>query len=145
MNQKQSYENHRRLDPWQHFLLSPISLVTFIITIVYTIQTAIKGTFSLTHLLLLLLAFQMIPLGIIARRNALVAQDRAIRAEEQLRHFILTGQALDQRLSIKQIVALRFASDEELPSLAQKAAEGGWSPNEIKKTVQTWRADTYRV
>jgi len=72
-------------------------------------------------------------------------QDRAIRAEENLRHFAQTGKLLDPRLTIKQIVGLRFASDAEFVELARKAAEGSMSPDEIKKSVKNWRADHDRA
>jgi hypothetical protein len=80
-----------------------------------------------------------------ARVFALKAQDRAIRAEENLRHFVLTGKLLDPRLEVKQIIALRFASDAEFPALAQQAAEKGLSQTDIKAAVKSWRADFYRV
>ena len=76
---------------------------------------------------------------------ALKAQDRAIRAEENLRHFAMTGKLLDPRLSIRQIIGLRFASDEEFVALARRAAEENLSEDAIKRAVQNWRADTYRV
>ena len=72
-------------------------------------------------------------------------QDRAIRAEENLRHFALTGKLLDPRLTIKQIVGLRFASDAEFVDLARKAAEASMPQDEIKKSVKSWRADHDRV
>lgn len=80
-----------------------------------------------------------------ARTFALKAQDRAIRAEENLRHYVLTGKLLDPRLTPLQIVALRFASDGEFAELARGAAEKGTAPDEIKRAVKKWRADTYRV
>ena len=58
-----------------------------------------------------------------ARIFPLKAQDRAIRAEESLRYYILTGKRLDPRLTMSQIVGLRFASDAEFPDLARKAAD----------------------
>jgi hypothetical protein len=76
---------------------------------------------------------------------ALKAQDRAIRAEENLRHFTLTGKLLPAQLRIGQIVALRFASDNEFPDLATKAATENLSNKEIKLAIQNWRADWYRV
>ncbi len=79
------------------------------------------------------------------RTYALKAQDRAIRAEENLRHFILTGKPFDSRLNIRQIIALRFASDEELPTLAKKAAEENLHSKEIKQQIKDWRADNYRI
>ncbi len=84
-------------------------------------------------------------LCIYCRTFPLKAQDRAIRAEENLRHFALTGKLLDARLDIKQVIALRFASDGEFSALAQKAANEGMTPDAIKRAVQHWRPDTYRV
>ena len=83
--------------------------------------------------------------AIFARTFPLKAQDRAIRAEENLRHYVLTGKLLDSRLAPLQIVALRFASDGEFPALAKQAAESSMAPRDIKKAVKNWRADTYRV
>lgn len=80
-----------------------------------------------------------------ARIFALKAQDRAIRAEENLRHFALTGKLLPQELRIGQIIALRFASDNEFVALAQKAAAENLSNKAIKTAVQNWRADHHRV
>ena len=83
--------------------------------------------------------------GFLLRIFALKAQDRAIRAEENLRHFALHGSLLDPRLDTRQIIGLRFASDEEFAELATKAAEEGMSENDIKKAVKNWRGDYYRV
>jgi hypothetical protein len=80
-----------------------------------------------------------------ARSFALKAQDRAIRAEEQLRHYVITGKLLDPRLTVKQIIGLRFASNEELVALAQRAADQNLSTKDIKQAVKNWRPDTYRV
>ncbi|BDC50941.1 hypothetical protein F183_A32570 [Bryobacterales bacterium F-183] len=95
--------------------------------------------------LLVVLTFCVLGAATFARIFALRAQDRAIRAEENLRHYVLTGKLLDSRLQPLQIVALRFASDAELPELARKAAEEGMAPDAIKQSVKSWRADTYRV
>jgi hypothetical protein len=76
---------------------------------------------------------------------ALKAQDRAIRAEENLRHFALTGKLLPASLRIGQIVALRFAADEEFAALAVKAAAENLTGKEIKLSINNWKADTYRV
>ena len=75
----------------------------------------------------------------------LKAQDRAIRAEENLRHYVLTGKLLDPKLTVRQIIGLRFASDREFVALAQKAAAESLSEDAIKKAIRNWRADTYRV
>lgn len=80
-----------------------------------------------------------------SRTFALKAQDRAIRAEENLRHFAMTGKLLDSRLHTLQIVALRFASDEEFVELARKSAEQGTATKDIKQAIRHWRADHYRA
>jgi hypothetical protein len=80
-----------------------------------------------------------------ARVFPLKAQDRAIRAEENLRHFVLTGKLLDPRLEVKQIIALRFAPDDEFAGLARKAADSNMPPADIKRAIKNWKADDYRV
>ena len=95
--------------------------------------------------LVLVLTGCVLVVGSYARTFALKAQDRAIRAEEALRHFILTGKPLDSRLTVGQVIALRFASDDEFPALATRAAEHVTTPDEIKKSIKYWRADTHRV
>jgi hypothetical protein len=90
-------------------------------------------------------SFAVLLTALFARVFALRAQDRAIRAEENLRHFAMTGKLLDARLSALQIVALRFASDGEFAALAQKAAQDGMKPGDIKRAVKNWRADDYRA
>jgi hypothetical protein len=79
------------------------------------------------------------------RTFALKAQDRAIRAEENLRHFALTGKLLDARLTMKQIIALRFAPADEFVELASKAADGHMPAADIKRAIKNWKADDYRV
>ena len=79
------------------------------------------------------------------RAFALKAQDRAIRAEENLRHFAMTGKLMDPRLTIRQVIGLRFASDGEFLELAKKAAETGMSEVDIKKAVKDGRGDYYRA
>ena len=95
--------------------------------------------------ILLLISWILITMFFKGRTMALKAQDRAIRAEESLRYFILTGKRIDPRIKMSQIIALRFASDEELPSLVQKAADEGLTNKEIKQQIKKWRADWYRV
>ena len=75
----------------------------------------------------------------------LKAQDRAIRAEEALRYFILTGKPLDKRLTIGQITALRFASDEEFLPLVDRSLAENLSSKDIKQAIKNWRPDYHRV
>ena len=95
--------------------------------------------------LIVVLAVSTLLLAFFARMFALMAQDRAIRAEENLRHFVLTGKLLDPRLTIRQIIGLRFAPDDEFVALAGKAAGENLSEDQIKRAVKNWKADTYRV
>jgi hypothetical protein len=95
--------------------------------------------------LLVVLTLSVIMLFFFCRVFALKAQDRAIRAEENLRHFALTGKLLDSRLTIRQVIGLRFAADEEFVALARRAAEEDLSEDAIKRAVKNWKADTYRV
>jgi hypothetical protein len=83
--------------------------------------------------------------ALLGRMFAVKAQDRAIRAEENLRHFVLTGKLLDPRLAIRQVIGLRFASDAEFVALAKRAADENLSERAIKQAVQQWKPDTYRV
>lgn len=96
-------------------------------------------------MLLGILALTTVLVGLYARSFALKAQDRAIRAEENLRHFAMTGSLLDKRLNIGQIIALRFAPDSEFVALAQKAAAENLSPKQIKMAVKEWKGDYHRV
>ena len=90
--------------------------------------------------LIVVLTAATVVVAFYARVFALKAQDRAIRAEEQLRHFVLTGTLLDPRLSMRQVIGLRFAPDEEFVVLARRAAEEGLGEDAIKRAVKSWRA-----
>jgi hypothetical protein len=95
--------------------------------------------------LIVVLGIGVLMLFFFCRIFALKAQDRAIRAEENLRHFALAGKLLDPRLTVRQIVALRFASNAEFVSLAKQAAEENLAADAIKQAVKQWKADNYRV
>jgi hypothetical protein len=79
------------------------------------------------------------------RQFPLKAQDRAIRAEENLRHYVLTGKLLPAELRMGQIIALRFAPDEEFLPLIDRAIKEGLSQKEIKMAIKNWKPDYYRV
>jgi hypothetical protein len=95
--------------------------------------------------LIFVLSWCLLFTAILARVFALKAQDRAIRVEETLRHYLLTGKPLDTRIGVKQAIALRFASDAEFPVLAARAAAEHLEPDAIKRSIKDWRADEYRV
>jgi hypothetical protein len=140
---EQQFSNHARFHPLYHFITAPSVLIGLIGSIVNLVNCKPDNCYSAS--LLVLVFFVLLLIVAMVRTYALKAQDRAIRAEENLRHFILTGKPFDARLTIQQIIGLRFASDEELPVLAQKAAEEGLSSKQIKQAIQHWRADYYRI
>ena len=80
-----------------------------------------------------------------ARSFALKAQDRAIKVEVDLRYFAITGKLMDTNLTIRQIVALRFAPNNELMDLAHEAVKKQLSPSQIKNAIKNWKADQHRV
>ncbi len=142
---EQNFKNHAKFDPAFHFVLFPVLLLSLIGAGVNLYKTlgSHQGLYSAS--LIFVGYASMLVLFFITRIYALKAQDRAIRAEENLRHFALTGRLLDSRLTVKQIVALRFASDAEFVGLAIKAAESSMEPKAIKEAIRTWRPDLYRV
>jgi hypothetical protein len=140
---EQHYKNHRQF-VFTYHILTLLALIALLIgAIRNVIQTSPGGLYSAS--LLVLVSIILFSLYFHTRIFALKAQDRAIRAEENLRHFALTGKLLDSRLTLSQIIGLRFASDEELPTLAQRAVDGSLSNDAIKKEIKVWRADTRRV
>jgi hypothetical protein len=145
MADTQSYKNHAQIVPLYHRVLTGLLLLILIGSIVNLTKSWGDSTRFYSASLIVTLTIAAILLFIFVRVFPLKAQDRAIRAEEQLRHYVLTGKLLDRRLTMRQIVALRFASDAEFVALAQRAVEQSMSPDAIKQAVKEWRADTYRV
>jgi L-cystine uptake protein TcyP (sodium:dicarboxylate symporter family) len=141
----QNYGSHRQWVPIFHFFLLPLLLLTVVGSIVNLVKSLDDHERLYSAALIVVLSIAALLGMILARTFALKAQDRAIRAEENLRHFAMTGKLLDSRLTIRQIIALRFASDGEFIAVAKQAAESGSSPDDIKKMVKNWRPDTYRV
>jgi hypothetical protein len=143
--QEQNVKNHARLVPGYHYILSLLILIVLITSIVSTISACNAGNSLLLPLTVFLMAVILLVLGWYVRSFALKAQDRAIRAEENLRYFAITGNLLDSKLTVQQIVALRFAPNNEFVDLAHKAVEQELSPKQIKNAIQNWKADYYRV
>jgi hypothetical protein len=139
----QNFKNHGKWVIGYH-------LVTFL-AILLLIAGSIRGFIKSSEdnlysaSLLVLAAFILLLIFYYLRIFALKAQDRAIRAEEKLRYFILTGKALSHTISSRQIIGLRFAPDDEFVALVDKAEKENLSEKEIKKLIKNWKADTYRV
>jgi len=140
----QNFANHTRWHPPFHFFIAPVMLVNVIWAIVVLVKTPDwnSGWWVIVSVALLVLAF-------LVRLNSLKVQDRLIRLEEKLRYQQLLPAPLLQQcgtLSQGQIVALRFAGDEELNELVNAVVAGKLSSQkEIKQAIKSWRADTFRV
>ncbi len=143
--EEQDYATHRRWVPLYHFVLSTLLLLTLIGSCVNVYKSLGDEQRIYSASLILVLVIAAILLFFFTRTFALKAQDRAIRAEENLRHYLLTGSALDPRVSIRQVIGLRFASDDEFPELVKRAVEENLSEDQIKQSVKQWRGDHYRV
>lgn len=140
----QNYENHAQRVPG--FLAVGFALLLcFIGACVNFYQSFGDHQRIYSASLLVVLSMCVLVVAFFGRIFALKAQDRGIRAEENLRHFVMTGKLLDPRLTIGQIIALRFASDEEFPALAAEAVAKNLDQKTIKMQIKNWRADTHRV
>ncbi len=139
----QTYSNHTRIDPAFHYFLAPVLLITLVATVVHLVRHPHLGS-----LWRVVLALALVVLAVKARTYALKAQDRVIRLEERLRLAALLPEPLRARigeLQIRQLIALRFASDAELPALVERALTEKLTEKQIKQAVQNWRPDEYRV
>jgi hypothetical protein len=139
----QNYRNHKRFVIFYHALTLLAILALSIGSIVNLLHASKDNLYSAS--LLVLVAFILMSIFVFVRRFPLKVQDRAIRAEENLRYFMLTGRPLDRQLTIEQIIALRFACDEEFVRLAKRAVEEALNSEEIKKAIKVWRPDHLRA
>jgi len=141
---QQNYKNHVRWEPLFHFFVLPVLIANFVTSVIGVVQHISVGTViqSLTALALFLAA-------LFGRIFALRAQDRVIRLEMRLRMQQLLPADLKPRIlefQPAQLVALRFASDAELPQLARKVLDGSLaSQKAIKMAVGDWQGDYLRV
>lgn len=142
---EQSFANHTKLVPAFHFFVVPVLIANFISSIV----RLVRHWFTWYDLIGVLTALALVLLMFLARLFALKVQDRVIRLEERLRLSRLLPENLKPRVeefTMEQLVALRFASDAELPALAQKVLiEKTADRKTIKQMVKNWRADYLRA
>ncbi|MFN0140485.1 MAG: DUF6526 family protein [Pyrinomonadaceae bacterium] len=148
MANQQNYSNHVRWFPLFHFVVVPLLLLNFLSHIV-RLYLAEPGSGRKTLAFWTLLSVTFILMALAARLQALTVQNRVIRLEEKLRYkTVLPAElaATAEGLSLGQIIALRFASDAELPSLVERTLSGEFArPKDIKKAVKDWRADHLRA
>ena len=140
---EQNLKNHPRyLFTW-HILTGIAIIAVMIGSVINLVNSANENLYSAS--LLVVISLILASIFWYARAFALRAQDRAIRAEENFRHFILTGKPYDNRLRMGQVIALRFAGDEEMPALAQRAIDENLNQKQIKQAINNWRGDHHRV
>lgn len=144
MTTTQSYANHTRWHPLFHFFVLPVMGINFFWAVMTFVKAPDRNTgwWIVVSLALALLTFYV-------RNYSLRVQDRIIRLEEKLRFQQVLPAELSQQttgLSTGQIIALRFASDDELEGLVRAVMSGKLNkPAEIKQAVKNWRSDTFRV
>lgn len=143
--QAQTYARHTRIVPLFHIVLFGLLVLTLVGSCVNVWKSIGDHQRLYSACLIAVLTACVLLLYFYCRIFPLKAQDRAIRAEENLRCYVLTGKLLDPRLSVRQIVALRFASDGEFAELCGRAAEENLEADQIKRAIRSWRADHYRV
>jgi hypothetical protein len=142
----QNLKNHARFHPPFHFFVLPMLLINFIFSIYATIHHWPEH--RILFLWWILMSAVLFVMAGVGRGAALTAQDRIIRLEERLRMQALLpaeDRAHINELSEKQLIALRFASDDELPALVRKTLTQNLEPKAIKASIVNWRGDYYRV
>jgi hypothetical protein len=141
---EQSYKTHTRFLPLFHFFVIPVLLANLLLALWHLVQRPALGTAWGA-----VFAFALLGLGFLSRIQAVTVQDRVIRLEERLRLRQLLPQDLHPQinsLTHRQLVALRFASDEEVPALVSEILGGRiTTPKDIKLRVRSWRADWLRA
>lgn len=138
----QTYATHRRMDPLYHYVATILWLALAASYVRHALQGRPGSWTELALAAFLFILFWKV------RGNALRVQDRLIRLEETLRMKALLPADLHghiAKLTPAQFVALRFASDGELAERVREAADGNLPGEEIKKRIQTWRPDEFRV
>lgn len=140
----QNFSNHTKLVPLYHFIGAPVVIALFIWNVRHVIKApTVESGLSMLSAVAVLILFALV------RQFPLKAQDRLIRLEEQLRLMRVLPADLQARINeftVPQLVAMRFASDAELPDLARKVLnEKITSRKEIKQQIKHWRPDTFRV
>jgi len=146
----QTYANHTRFDPLFHFFLLPVFALGVILSLIHFFYHLRESDMrdNIHSFLLIVLAVALITLVLKVRFYSLKLQDRIIRLEERLRLTQLLSEPLRSRipeLTEGQLCGLRFASDAEVPKLVERALNEKLTRKDIKKSIQNWRPDYWRV
>ena len=142
---EQSFAKHSRYIPVFHFIAFPVLLINVFVAI----SAMAQNGFSMASGWNVLVAIALVLVLWYSRVMPLTAQDRIIRLEERMRLQEKLPPELRARaneISPRQLVGLRFASDEELPALAERCLNGEFKTSkDLKRAIKTWRADNLRV
>lgn len=139
----QNFENHKQFVFGYHRILLPALLILFIGSLVNLFKCTPGNCYAAS-----LICFASLLLFVMAyyiRMFPLIAQNRVIRAEENLRFYVLTGKLLPAEIRMSQVIALRFAPDEEFEDLVKRAINENLSQTDIKKAIKNWKGDYNRV
>ena len=142
---EQNFANHVKFVPSYHFFALPVFGINFVWSLfrLWKLGISFEGIFGV------IFAAALIVLVLRARLFALAVQDRVIRLEERLRCERLLPADLQARINdftVDQFVALRFASDAELPALARKVLDEKMNERKaIKQQIKNWRPDYLRA
>jgi heme/copper-type cytochrome/quinol oxidase subunit 1 len=142
---EQNFKNHTRMVPLFHYVAFSLVLFALVTGVIKFIKAVSDESGRLNAAAMVALVLGVLLALWFARSFAIKAQDRAISAEENFRHYILTGKPFAANLKMGQIIALRFASDTEFVALAKKAVDEKLSAKQIKEAIQNWKADYNRV
>ncbi|MFN8061404.1 MAG: DUF6526 family protein [Vicinamibacterales bacterium] len=141
MAETQSFANHAHTP--KLFLAGFLAWVTaFVCHVLMALGYHAGGFYTGAMLVAVLVSLLIGRVYITALQDRIIRLEMAVRGERLLSP---EGRAKLARLGIKQVVALRFASDAELPSLLDRAIGENLSPTDIKKTVKDWQADHART
>ncbi len=141
----QNYSNHTRLYPAHHFILTPITVAALALAFAMIGESE---SVSKQDVFNVLAASALILVAFISRIYAIKNQNRIIRIEMRYRYFELTGKSFNEKesqLSLSQIIALRFAGNDELLPLIDKSIAEKLSNKQIKQSITNWQADYKRV
>src|SRR6185295_15595092 len=136
MSATQSAASHTKWDPIFHFFIAPVFALNFINSVVVLVRHPSFDTAWTT-----VVTFGLLAVAFKTRLNSLKVQDRLIRLEERLRLSGLLDDRLRPRiheLTEQQLIALRFASDAEIPGLVAMVFSNQLSPKDIKKSIVNW-------
>jgi hypothetical protein len=139
----QTLANHVRIDPPFHYFVLPVFVISWIVSIVFLVRHP-----GFLHFWIVIFDTALIVAAIRFRQYALKVQDRVIRLEERLRLATLLPESLRPQIANlreRQFIALRFASDQEVPALVERALAANLAPADIKKLIKDWRPDYWRV